>query len=331
MNMLAHGTKFAPGLLRPSKMQQQVYSPFFEKNEVLSSSFLKGGRNNQATKVQTSSAMYVIKTFLNPASRQMRFEKEVSFLNHCKNLGIRSVPEILQVNSETFSILQTFVDGKKPDALTDFHFHEAAKFIRTVNNGEVSSHTEFIEATEALFDGQKLFDDISQRSKLLRVTNIRSVVNESILIEVESLIEKLLDKRFSILPSLNSLIKSSLSSDRLGFISPSDFGFHNSIETLDGLFFIDFEYSGLDSPVKLILDFIFQPDYFILERDANYFCNQIGEIYGIEFEDIKREIRLLFAIKWFLIVLKRVSPEESSRITQQAVENYYQTRLLPLV
>lgn len=312
-------------------MQQEVYSPFFETNEVLRSTFLTGGRNNQATKVEANSAVYVIKTFLNPASRQMRFEREVSFLNHCKNQGIRSVPEILQVNSETFSILQSFVDGKKPEALTDFHFKEAAKFILAVNSGEVSSHAEIMEATEALFDGQKLFDDIYQRSKLLRATNIRSVINESILIEVESLIEKLLDKRFSILPSLNSLIKSSLSSDRLGFISPSDFGFHNSIETLDELFFIDFEYSGFDSPVKLILDFMFQPDYFILERDANYFCNQIGEIYGITFEDITREIRLLFAIKWFLIVLKRVSPEESSKITPQVVENYYQTRLSPLV
>ena len=40
-------------------------------------------------------------------------------------------------------------------------------------------------------------------------------------------------------------------------LSPSDFGFHNSLMTINGsLTFIDFDYFDWDDPVKLTADFI---------------------------------------------------------------------------
>ena len=42
-------------------------------------------------------------------------------------------------------------------------------------------------------------------------------------------------------------------------ISPSDFGFHNAIKTLDGVKFIDFEFAGWDDPCKALIDFMLQP------------------------------------------------------------------------
>ena len=44
-------------------------------------------------------------------------------------------------------------------------------------------------------------------------------------------------------------------------LSPSDFGFHNIVKKKQKLYFFDFEYSGVDDPVKLICDYICQPDY----------------------------------------------------------------------
>ena len=54
-------------------------------------------------------------------------------------------------------------------------------------------------------------------------------------------------------------------------ISPSDFGFHNVINKNNKLFFIDFEYAGLDDPIKLICDFYCQPDQFINTKTKKYF------------------------------------------------------------
>src|SRR5947209_3697626 len=43
-------------------------------------------------------------------------------------------------------------------------------------------------------------------------------------------------------------------------ISPSDFGFHNTIRSEDGrLRFFDFEYAGWDDPAKTVCDFFCQP------------------------------------------------------------------------
>ena len=38
-------------------------------------------------------------------------------------------------------------------------------------------------------------------------------------------------------------------------VSPSDFGFQNTLISKNIVYFIDFEYAGLDDPVKCILDF----------------------------------------------------------------------------
>ena len=43
-------------------------------------------------------------------------------------------------------------------------------------------------------------------------------------------------------------------------LSPSDFGFHNSILDDNGrYYFLDFEYSGWDDPAKMVSDFFLQP------------------------------------------------------------------------
>ena len=38
-------------------------------------------------------------------------------------------------------------------------------------------------------------------------------------------------------------------------LSPSDFGFHNIVKNKKKLYFLDFEYSGFDDPLKLLSDF----------------------------------------------------------------------------
>ena len=44
-------------------------------------------------------------------------------------------------------------------------------------------------------------------------------------------------------------------------ISPSDFGFHNTLVRPDGeLQFLDFEYAGFDDPAKLVGDFYACPE-----------------------------------------------------------------------
>ena len=43
------------------------------------------------------------------------------------------------------------------------------------------------------------------------------------------------------------------------FLSPSDYGIHNSLKFKSKVFFFDFEYAGFDSSIKIICDFIYNP------------------------------------------------------------------------
>ena len=43
-------------------------------------------------------------------------------------------------------------------------------------------------------------------------------------------------------------------------LSPSDFGYNNILLNSNKLMFLDFEYSGLDDPLKLCFDFIANPN-----------------------------------------------------------------------
>ena len=58
-------------------------------------------------------------------------------------------------------------------------------------------------------------------------------------------------------------------------VSPSDFGFHNIIKKNNKLFFIDFEYAGLDDPIKLLCDFYCQPDQLINSKKKKLFLDNL--------------------------------------------------------
>ena len=83
--------------------------------------------------------------------------------------------------------------------------------------------------------------------------------------------------------------------DDYQLLSPSDFGFHNTLLTKDGLKFIDFEYFGWDDPVKLTCDFLLHPGMTLTNErkniwvrrtkeifsDANYFQQRLSASYGL--------------------------------------------------
>jgi hypothetical protein len=89
-------------------------------------------------------------------------------------------------------------------------------------------------------------------------------------------------------------------------LSPSDFGFHNTLRRPDGtLVFIDFEYFGWDDPAKTLADFFLQPAVPLPERLRRPFYGDLLDVYGPA-ADLGRRlppVYALLALKWCLIVL----------------------------
>ena len=88
--------------------------------------------------------------------------------------------------------------------------------------------------------------------------------------------------------------------------SPSDFGFHNSIlNKSKELKFIDFEYFGLDDPVKLIADFLWHPGMTLGETQKKIFTENVLKIFNKD-EYLRERLNAsfsLYGIRWALIIL----------------------------
>jgi thiamine kinase-like enzyme len=88
------------------------------------------------------------------------------------------------------------------------------------------------------------------------------------------------------------------------FFSPSDLGLHNSIENRLGFFFVDFEYAGLDSPLKMLFDLIANPSNQInslelIDQDETIFRKYLSTLSSRQITDF----HFLFMIKWYFILL----------------------------
>ena len=95
-------------------------------------------------------------------------------------------------------------------------------------------------------------------------------------------------------------------------LSPSDFGFHNTIRRGDGtLVFVDFEYFGWDDPAKLAADFLLHPGMRLPPSQYERFRSGIVQIYS---ENGAFAARLalvypLYGLRWCMILLNEFLPE----------------------
>ena len=87
-------------------------------------------------------------------------------------------------------------------------------------------------------------------------------------------------------------------------LSPSDFGFHNTIRRSDGtLVFLDFEYFGWDDPAKTIVDYLLHPGM-ALERSLKHrFAIRILDAFAAVplIAPRARIVYPLFGLKWAMI------------------------------
>jgi len=99
-------------------------------------------------------------------------------------------------------------------------------------------------------------------------------------------------------------------------LSPSDFGFHNSLIDEAGRFtFIDFEYAGRDDPAKLICDFFCQPALPVPLIHYERFAGRIFDGLELSAPHPARCRSLLdaYRIKWVCIILNDFLPVGAAR------------------
>lgn len=283
---------------------------------------LGGGRNSSVYSMQFERSQCILKWFNIGHNREQRFLKELSFLNYCYSKNIKTVPEVISFDSNIFYIIETLLPGSKPDLIQIGDTTQAGTFISLINNSPIEDFSIFGDATDSFAGIERIYEDLLSRFDILK-SEIKHSTNQFLQKQFVKIVQEMLDNLTRIWSEVDDEAQSFL--DKLtisSILSPSDFGFHNTIRSASSLSFIDFEYSGMDSPLKLIGDFLMQPDYHLSSDLEESFLECLSFLFESKVSVFPAKLKYLFGCKWVLIIAKSLLRSGEVNLIESKVYNY---------
>jgi len=203
-----------------------------------------------------------------------------------------------------------WIEGTAVTNINDNDINSCVKFLDALHSmREESQFDDFPLASAACLSGSDIERQINYRLNKFLDSNIDS--NELELFLKNKLIpisRKIIDWSINKWPEDTAFNIQIPRSQQI--LSPSDFGFHNSVRHADGtLAFLDFEYFGWDDPVKLISDFSFHPGMNLSNEQVAYWTKTSLELYGNHLSQRLRVCRPLYGLIWCLILLNDFNPQ----------------------
>ena len=269
---------------------------------------------NKTYLISTLEKKYLAKFyFSSPKDSRTRLSNEFSFLEYLKEIGIKNVPQPV-IKSDLYNLgIYEFLEGRSFSSsdLNEDSILSAASFFSSINNNEFIGNARQLDfASEAFLDLDKPIQQIDERIETLKASTkqqSQSMEASKFLIDLQNVWGNLkLDLRLN---------RDFIMQNNALCVSPSDFGFHNTLVKNGQLFFVDFEYAGKDDPAKFIADFFIQPE---IKVDIGYI--QLFADKALDFSDnkeiiISRAIKLLpmFQVKWCCIIMNEFLPETAER------------------
>jgi len=285
---------------------------------------IPAGGNNRVYKLSCEKGeTFLLKEyFTDSADPRNRLRTEFSFLTFLWNYGITTIPRPFSCSVGSNAGLYQFIPGRPfcSDDLTDNRVSELISFFSGINLLRTLPGAERIpDASDACFSVMEHLDHIQKRIDRLSSIQVFSYIEQDACVFIR---ENLHPAWQTVLNQIHREIggDSSFSdrlSDTMRILSPSDFGFHNTILRSDeNLAFVDFEYAGWDDPVKTICDLFCQPKIPLSMRDFDSIAATILAVAGDDREWWMKRVRMLFPayrIKWCCILLNEFLPVGEKR------------------
>jgi hypothetical protein len=277
-----------------------------------------GGGNSRVFRVDTAAGAYALKLYPAPSlDPRDRLGTEVGAIRFLKDAGIHSVPRVIAAESTLDAALYEWIDGI---AISD------------VGAAEIDAVVAFLAALHRVRDATSLSAIRPASESCVSAADIASQITTRLekltaVAEDDATLDAFLEQEF--IPAFGRLAAATrikCLKDDVPFdaaiakhycvLSPSDFGFHNTLRRSDGsIVFVDFEYFGWDDPVKLACDFIWHPGMSLKSDAKHRFMAGIGKIFGND-PDFSRRLRRhypLFGLRWCMILLNEFLPEGLAR------------------
>ena len=261
---------------------------------------LKKGRNNKVNYSKINKKEHLIKNYKKEyITKYSRDETEFRFINFLEKKKIKNISKIIEYIPKEKKILFEFLTGKKIKKVSKNHLNECIEFIKRLNDNTTIKNFKFQFASDScktFYDHFVCFENrfkkivkLNQDKKNKKVLKLLSLIDSDYqLILKDTNIKKNFYKKIPI----KNLI-----------LSPSDFGFHNSLLKNNRLFFFDFEYAGWDDPIKLICDFILNPDYKISFKNEKFFIRQFKKNFPEIDINTYYFFKKIHFLKWICVII----------------------------
>ncbi len=282
---------------------------------------LHGGINNHVFVCGSAKEknQYVIKGYAKKSALTDRMIAEVEFLRYAEKVSPSFVPKLLEVDYEQRCVVLEYIDGSayvsgvspsKEDVM------QAANFFRQLNTDR-SLAIECIHqgAAEGFLSISEHLNNVQDRLNLMTVEHIPHQVKH----KAGLLLKRMCQEFENLAHQTMNLIDAGDLQDVINFndccLSPSDFGFHNAIRSINGVKFIDFEFAGWDDPAKTILDFKLQPRIPVSPYQSKVFADYYIRHGGRVMAGRVLALGPILRTKWLCIMLSVLRPDRLSQIS----------------
>lgn len=275
---------------------------------------LTEGTNNKVYKVRIGRDNLVVKSYAESINSTERLFKEYNFLLLCQNNNINNVPKIKFIDKNLIIICETYISGTNISS-SSYYIEAMIIFISSLNSNIPLYDVNF-NATDAIFTSEELFESVKERISKVHSDSSRDIELKELFSEFFKLLAQ--DEK------KNQSIKNFFDKFSRRVISPSDLGPENMLYS-DKPFFIDFEYSGLDSNIKMALDLVTRPSINFEKYTNSQIEKLFLEVMGFKIDSIPLSLVQIFKLKWILIEYSstlRRKKEFSKNDLELRINNY---------
>ena len=285
---------------------------------------LQGGINSRVFRCSRGDHKWVIKGYADSSQRSRdRMMAEIQFLEFAGEVAEKFTPELIHADQDRLCIVLENLDGQlfEPGVQPPQHAtREAVRFIELLNrNKKLANKYIQNDAAEGFLSLREHLDNVEDR---LQGMSYRHLDNRQKW-DARELLEYAQNTLTEIRENTYSKISRGVIQDAINeddrYVSPSDFGFHNAINTSGGIRFFDFEFAGWDDPAKINIDFILQP-----RMPLQWPCLPLLSAWSPEHQElIEARCQHLFPIlkiKWICILLSVLNPRRLNQILKAAPE-----------
>ena len=282
-----------------------------------------GRRNSRIYQIKDSSdTLYAMKLYPDKfEDSRNRLRTEFTTVEFLKRNKFDNIPEAIAMCADLNLGLYSWIEGYQIEQPKIRDLEQAIEFIERLYLLSKNSDRMPDLATEACLSASELINQVQVRlNRLLEILESNWELNDFITNQFIPIWEK--SKRKALRDWPSNSIDLDLENSYLT-LSPSDFGFHNSIKSGNHIYFIDFEYFGRDDPVKLTADFIWHPGMRLSEDLLTKWSNEMLHLFSSDpsFEARLRAAMPLYGLRWIMIILNDFLPN---------ITKYYQGKLTPI-